>query len=183
MPIDPTKFLNEMEVPEGQRYDPPDGVQLFRPFQELTQFFPCPNPKAVPQWIVPYEDRYLMPLAEGIAKVFRVPLLNDAEYHEMPEEAKATMLSCCLTRAEILQVRPGVWSWHPIVVIVKYMVMVAINVEVQPQERKIVIREMKLWNNSAQEYAVIRDPAKGYIQDPVVLLQILHRYAEMEKIS
>lgn len=180
--IDPSKYMNELYLPEGERYDPPGGVQLFKPFKELTQFFPRPNPSTAPLWIVPFEDRYLRPLAEGIAKVLHVSLIDDADYSEMPEEAKATMLSCCLTRAEIIQTRPGVFSWHPIVVVVKYMTLVAINVEVDPNARKINIPEMKLWNNADQEYVAIRDPQKGYIQDPSVLLQIIQRYAQMESL-
>jgi len=180
--IDPTKYLTEMEIPEDERYDPPAGIQIFRPFKELTQFFPCPKPEATPLWIVPFEERYLQPLAEGVAKVFQVPLIDDADYHEMSEEQKATLLSCCLTHAEILQIHPGTFTWCPVVVVVKYMVMVAIKVEVTPNEKKIIITQMKLWNNAAQEYAEICDPQKGYIENPAVLLQILHRYAEMESL-
>jgi hypothetical protein len=179
MTDDITNYVTE--VPEGEPCTPPDGIAIIRPFHELTIFDPC---EALDEndWVERFEMRYTRPLALGVARVFDVNLIDDATYIEMPEEAKSSYLSCVLTRAGIAQIRPGIFEWTPIVVVARYMIVVAIRVQIDAANNSIAIPMLLLWNNAAQEYAPVVDEKAGKIENPAVILQILNRYAHMEKL-
>jgi len=160
---------------------PPDGTLIFRPFKELTTFYPNDQANRDDvQWVHPYEVRYLRPLGENIARIFGVHLARDREYIQMPEEVKATHLSCVMTRAQIRETQTGIFEWTPLCVIVKYCIMVAVHVRIDRNNNKIEIPKCLLWSKGQQEYVPVVDEVTGKIEHPGVLLQILATYAQME---
>lgn len=175
----PNRYVQETNLPDD--YAPPEGIQIIRPFKELTQFYPCEHPEQH-DWVGRFEVRYLRPLANNVARVFGVPLIDDAQYTEMPEEAKATYLSVVLTRADILQTIPGTFEWMPICVVARYSIVVGIQIRIDPANNKIQIPMMLLWNNLDQQYVPVGDSVKGHIENPAVILQVLSRYARMERL-
>lgn len=172
------------EWDENEPIAPPDGVPIVRPFKDLTQFWPNDQPQREDvSWVMPYEKRYLEPLGNGVAKVFGVNLINDQEYITLPENVKATHLFTVLTRSSIQEKHPGKFVWHPICVVVKYVITVAIEIMLDRSNQQIDITKMFLWSNKQQTYAPVFDEKAGKIQNPAVLLQILERYSNLEGLG
>jgi len=179
----PSKYLQEY----GEDEKPvvaPAGVPIIRPYKDLTHFWPNDqSDRDDVSWVFPYEVRYLKPLGERIAQVFHVNLIDDDEYIGMPEEAKATQLSCVLTRSQLRDTGTGIFTWDPICVVVKYMVMVAVQIRLDQPNNRIDIVKALLWANSQQTYVPVFDEKAGKIENPGVLLQILERYAGLEGLT
>jgi hypothetical protein len=162
----------------------PEGVPIIRPFKELTSFWP--NDQADREdvsWVMPYEVKYLKPFGNGVAKIFGVNLIDDAEYIALPEDVKATHLFTVLTRSEIREKHPGKFVWYPVCVVLKYVIMVAVEVMIDRANQKIDIMKMLLWSKSQQAYVPVFDEKAGKIENPAVLLQILEKYARMEGLD
>jgi len=162
---------------------PPEGTPIIRPFKELTTFYPNDQANCDDvQWVHPYEVRYLRPLGENIARIFGVELARDREYLQMPEEVKATHLSCVMTRAQIRETQTGIFEWSPLCVIVKYCIMVAVQVRIDRTHNLLEIPKCLLWSNAQQTYVPVFDEVTGKIENPGVLLQVLAKYAQMERL-
>lgn len=176
MPTEPEEW------PEDKPFAPPEeGTMILRPFKELMRFWPNDQAdRQDVQWLHQYEQRYIAPLGIGIAQVFHVDLINDDEYLGMPDEAKATYLSCIMTRSQVREIRQGTWEWYPICVVVRKCIVAAVQVRVDPANQKIEIPMALVWSQEHQEYAPIRDDKAGKIENPAVLLDIFSRYAALE---
>lgn len=162
----------------------PEGVPIIRPFKELTSFWP--NDQADRDdvaWVAPFEAKYLQPFGRGIAKIFGVNLINDAEYISLPEDVKATHLFTVLTRSQIMEKHPGRFVWHPVCVVLKYVIMVAVEVMIDRANHKIDITKMLLWSKAQQSYVPVFDEKAGKIENPAVIFQILEKYARMEGLN
>ena len=169
------------EWPEDKQAGQTDGVAIIQPFKELMRFWPNDQPdREDVQWTHQYEQRYLAPLGAGIAKSFQVDLINDTDYITMPEEARASFLSCVLTRSEIKEVRPGIWEWYPICAVVRQHIVAAVQVQVDRTNQRIEIPRALLWSKQQQEYVPVFDAQTGKIENPAVLFEIFSRYAAME---
>jgi len=179
----PTNLIAE-EWDPNEPMVPPEGTPIIRPFKELTTFYPNDQSNRDDvQWVQPYEHRYLRPLGENIARIFGVELARDNDYLQMPETVKATHLSCVLTRAQIRETQTGIFEWSPLCVVVKYCIMVAVQVRIHRESNHLEIPKCLLWSNAQQEYVPVFDEASGRIDNPGVLLQVLAKYAQMEKLS
>ena len=181
--MDTPKNILAEEWDASQPMKPPEGTPIIRPFKELTTFYPNDQANRDDvQWVVPYETRYLRPLGDNIARIFGVSLARDHEYMQMPEEAKAAHLSCVMTRAQIQETQTGIFEWTPLCVVVKYCIMVAVQVRIDRHSNQIEIPKCLLWAKAQQAYVPVFDEAAGKIENPGVLLQILAKYAQMEKL-
>jgi len=183
--VDQPKMKLPMEEwPEDKPAVPPTPQLIIQPFKDLMTFYP--NDQAdheTLQWIDPIEQRYLRPLGLGAARVFHVDLIDDDEYIEMPEEAKNTCLSCVLTRAEVRETQLGWFEWHPLLVVVKYCIYVAVQVRVERATGKLEIPRCMLWSQAQQQYVPIVDPKSTHIENPGILLQILDQYQRIEGLG
>jgi len=169
------------EWPEDEPIKPPDGTLIIQPFRELMQFWPndqWDRDDAV--WVQPYEQRFMAPLGNGMANIFGVNLINDEEYIGMPEEAKASFLSCVLTRSQIREVQTGIYEWYPLCVVVRYCIVVGVQVRIDRSNQKIEIPRAMLWSRQQQEYIPVFDQVAGKIENPAVVLRVLDRYAQLE---
>jgi len=169
------------EWPDDQPMEPPEGVPIIKPFRELMKFWPNDQwDRDDVQWVIPFEQRFLIPLGEGIAQIFGVGLISDEMYIAAPEEAKATHLSCVMTRSQIKEVSPGIFEWYPLCIVVKGSIVAAVQVRIDPANNNIEIPMALCWANSDQEYIPVADPATNRIENPAVLLQVFDRYAQIE---
>jgi len=171
--------LNELDLPEGQEYEPPEGTRIIQPFKELTSHYAYEH-REEDDWLIPWEKDYLAPLGQGIARVFEVDLINDAQYNGLTEDQRATWLTCLLTRSQLRETQTGVFAWHPLCVVVKYCIMVAVEVRLDRTKRTIEIPKFLLWANDQQSYIPIFDEKTGRIDNPADILQVLATYARME---
>lgn len=182
--LDQLKGLaTEMPMPEGQRYQPPEGTLIFRPHKGLDTFWPADQPWRFDDLVGQYEPTHLAPLGHRIAEIFGVPLIDDEQYSSVPEDDKASQLFCCLTRSGLRQHSPGVWGWAPIVVIVKYCLFVQVRYWLDAANQDLRVQDALLWSEREQQYIPVFDDQLGYIQNPVVLLPILTKYASMEGLA
>ena len=122
--------LNPLYLREGESYEPPAGTPIIRPYRDLMQFFPAPSP-APYEWLRKYRER-IDRLGIGVASVFQVAAIRDGTYAVMPEEMKATYLSCVVTDANLHEVSPGRFEWDAICVVVRYHVLVAVQLRIEP---------------------------------------------------
>ncbi|KKM18744.1 hypothetical protein LCGC14_1662590 [marine sediment metagenome] len=168
--------------PANKPMEPPEGIPIIKPFKELMQFWPNDQwDRDDVVWVEPFERRYLAPLGEGIAKIFGVGLINDEQYISGPEDAKATYLSCVLTRSQIKEVHPGVFEWYPICIVIGGSIIVAVQVQADPANNNNIEIPMALcWASSDQEYIPIADPVTNKVDNPAVLLDVFRRYAQIE---
>lgn len=174
--------LTEMILKPGERYDPPEGTQIFQPFKGLTHFWPNDQPHRQ-NWLVPLEQKYLQPFGTLVANIFGVSLINDTDYLAIPEDDRARMLFTIMTRSDMQEVRPGIFEWYPICVVVKYCIMVGVKVQLDAADKKMKMLMAQLWAKDQQTYVPIVDHVAGYIENPAVLLQILEKYARLEGLS
>jgi hypothetical protein len=169
------------EWPEDKQIAPPEGTMILKPFKELMQFWPNDQWfRDDVAWVDPLEQQFFSPLGKRIAEVFDVSLINDAEYISMPEDAKASFLSCVLTRSQIKEIRTGVFEWFPISVVVRYCVIAAVQTQVDRSNRSVVIPQALVWSRDNHTYIPITDPTTGRIDNPAVLLKVFTKYIEME---
>lgn len=171
--------LNELDLPEGQKYEPPEGTLIVQPFRELTSHFAYEYEEK-DDWLIPWEKDYLYPLGRGIARIFEVDLINDTQYNGLTEEQRATWLTCLMTRSQLRETQTGVFVWHPLCLVVKYFIMVAVEVRLDRTKHTIEIPKFLLWDNSNQNYVPIFDEKTGRIDNPADILQVLAKYAKLE---
>jgi hypothetical protein len=171
--------LNELILPAGARYDPPAGTPVLTPYKELMQFTPAAQ-ATTHAWLQKYRDEYIDPLGQAIATVFQVRPMRDAAYLQMPEEMKATYLSCVVTDAGLGAVSSGTYEWDAICVVVRYMSIVTVKLRIDPARGSCEIPLAMLWSNRQQEYVPVFDHATGKIADPHTLIYVLERYARFE---
>lgn len=173
---------NEIILKPGERYDPPDGTRIFQPFKGLTHFWPNDQPQRE-NWLAPVEQKYLQPFGVLVAAIFGVTLITDTEYLAITEDDRAQMLFTILTRADVREVRPGIFEWYPICVVVKYCVMVGVKVQLDAASKKMKMLMAQLWAKDQQAYVPVVDHVTGYIENPAVLLQVLEKYARLEGLG
>lgn len=180
----PDNFKLE-ELPADAPCAPADeSCPIFKPFEGLMEFWPNDQwQRDDVSWVAPLEQSFLQPLGQQAARIFGVDLITDQEYIGVPEEIKGSHLFCVLTRARIQQTQLGIFEWYPICVVVRYCVMVAIQVRVQRASGQIEIPQCLLWSKDQQTYAPVFDEATGKIENPGVLLQVLDRYAHLEGLT
>jgi hypothetical protein len=170
---------SELNLKPGERYDPPEGTRIFQPFKGLTPFWPNDQPHRE-KWLEPVEQKYLHPFGTAVAQIFAVDLITDADYVVLDEDSKANMLFTVMTRADVREVRPGIFEWFPICVVVKYFIMVGVQVQLDAATQKAKMLMAQLWAKDQQAYVPVFDHVTGYIENPGVLLQVLEKYARLE---
>lgn len=182
MQYDPNlKMPGPEEWPDDKPLVPPEGTPIIRPFKQLMRFWPNDQwDRDDVAWVDQYERKYLAPLGENIAKIFRVDLINDAEYLSIPEDARVGQLSCVLTRSQIQEMRSGVFEWYPICVVVSGTIIAGVQVNLDRSNQQIEIPKALLWSKAQQEYIPVFDQVTGKIENPAVLLQIFDRYMQLE---
>lgn len=182
--IDPATDPFLQEWPDDKPIGPPSVNQIVQPFKELTQFYPNDQwHREDIQWVEALEKRFLVPFGEVVARIFRVDLIDDQDYISMPEETKAAVLSCVLTRSQIRETQTGYFEWYPVCVVVKYCVYAAIQVRVERSTLRHEVQKLLLWSGAEQQYVPIVDPQTGKIEDPKVLFPILEKYQQMEGLG
>jgi len=169
------------EWPDDKPIGPPEGTPIIQPFKQLMKFWPNDQwDRDDVAWVLPWEQKYLAPLGQNIARIFGVDLINDQEYLSMPEEATVQQLSCVMTRSQIREVQTGIFEWYPICVVISMTIVAGIQVRLNRTEGKIEIPKAMLWSRQQQEYVPVFDHVTGKIENPAVLLEIMHRYNQME---
>lgn len=169
------------EWPDDKPIAPPDGSEIIQPFRDLTRFWPNDQwDRDDVNWVEPFERRYIQPLGMQVANIFQVDLIDDADYLSMPEEARASFLSCVMTRSQVREVASQTFGWNPICVVVRQFIMVAVEMKIHRPSGKIEIPKCLLWSKHQQTYAPVFDEVTGRIENPGVILQILDRYARLE---
>jgi len=169
-------------MPEDENQNMPIGVLQLDPYKDVRLFEPQQEPQKY-GWADAYEQQYIIPLGNSVANVFGVSLLNDTLYSGGSEAEKKSLLSVVCTRSNMMQIKPGIWGWFPIVVVAAKRLIVMIEFHVDLSNNKHVWPKALLWSNITKRYEIVIDPKAGRLKDPFVLPKyILPKYISIEKI-
>ena len=178
----PPNPFREVEIPEGQGYPTAQATQIFRPHVGIDEFWPASEPEQH-EWLAQHEIQHIVGLGNRIAALFGVPLISDADYNAATEEERATALFCVMTRNGIDQTKPGVFTWNPICVVVRYCIVVSVRCQLDATNSKCWILDAKIWADKLRSYEFVFDEKTGWIRNPNTLIQILSMYASMEGLA
>ena len=169
------QHLNVREEPEGTVYTPPDG----KPVNSEGIYLPD-DPSTLTDRLINTERRYILPIAQVVARIFHVLPITDDVYRTVPMDLRDKLLNVIVSRSDIRQISSNIIGWPAIRVVVKQYEVVRIHVLRDFSKDTCDVTEMQLWVNLMNGYHLIRDP-HGPI-GPEALSAILTRYGDKEGI-
>jgi hypothetical protein len=167
--------MAEIDIQTTPRYEPPVGTQLVQPHKTIMQFYPEPKAQQY-GWVEPYEQRHIQAFGNFVAQIMGVDLIDDQQYRLMPELEKLKCCSVVMTRTGLDQPAvPGIFKWNPIVVVVKYCVMLALRCSLDVSNQKFTPHDCLMWDSAAKEYMLVSD-------GPGILMAI-EKWATAERLA
>jgi len=182
--INPEKLKamgTERIEPENYVYAPPKGAPLLEaPKNGL--FYKPDEPSASTDRLLPYERRYINPIAIDTAGVFGLygPVPDDI-YRAVPEYSKLKNMFCIISRSGVKKLDNGIF-WEPVVVIVRKFLIVRIQCFLAPSSGTFNVKRILMWSKMTQNYEAAEDPATGTV-NPSVIPYLLTKYNEIEGVT
>jgi hypothetical protein len=158
---------------------PPQGEPIIELSKNAVEFWPCLTPEHH-AWLEYYENR-MLPFVLALSDIFGVIPIKDLQFQALPNLDKQTSLFLVQTRAGVKEVQGGV-ELFAVVVVVKYCVVLALKCKIDTRSQQTIPLECVLWNNKERQYTCVTD-AKGYIDAPGRLLEVIEKWAVAEKLA
>lgn len=175
------KYSNVRMEPTNYSYIPPEGADIFEA-PKNGRFYQADEPSAATDRLLPYERRYVNPIAMEVAAIFGLfsPVPDDI-YRSVPEYSKMKNMFCIISRSNIKRLDKGI-TWEPVVVTVRKFLVVRIECFLSPGAGTFNINRVYMWSKRTQRYEVAEDPQSGTV-NPDVIPYILTRYNDIEGIT
>jgi len=177
-PIDAEVHDPALDVPDGETYVPPEGVRSIRPWKDMLIFDPMPAPKV--DWLDKFEQQHFAQAAERVAALFRVQLGRDPDYNRLTDEERISSLFVVLTKRSFVPSASGIHKYWPIALVVKKIVMAAVEAELDPANNHAHFTALRLWNEEDKEYVPVGDEVTGTISLNAIL-GVLERFGKMQR--
>lgn len=173
----------EQDLKMIPQYEPPVGTPLVQPFKTIMQFRPEPQ-AATFKWAEPFEQRHIQAFGNFVAQIMGVDLIDDQQYAQMPEIEKLKCCSVVMTRTGLAEPQqPGIFKWNPIVVVVKYCVMLALRCSLDVSNQKFTPHDCLMWDSAVKEYMLVFDSKAGHISDGPGILMAIEKWAVAERLA